>query len=374
MDDPSARNDVLCFALNPMIGSTLVEVRANVVVLTNSAPVVSGSDYSAGDYCVTGDETVTIPVTPAHFDSSAADPDGDPFELSLSPASVDFTLPTDQSDATFEAFVTVSATDDPGARNATLAADCSPLAAMTGTKMVKVTATLHRNRPPTISATDADLGDLFGCLVGGSFQKTVAITTGMFNPVLADPDGDPVSVTANVTSVTLVGPGMASAEVILTVTDDPSGRADCLAALSAGQTVLATARLVYNSDLFTVGPPLSLSTTRKVKRGSTVPVKFRNYDCSGTEICTNIGPANAGRHRVALYYNASTVPSTEVTWEDAGSSSPSGDDFRYSGTCGVDGQWIFNLNTGTMLLNCTYKIVINLDDGTRQCIYISIVR
>ncbi|HKQ46627.1 MAG TPA: PxKF domain-containing protein [Phycisphaerae bacterium] len=122
-----------------------------------------------------------------------------------------------------------------------------------------------------------------------------------------------------------------------------------------------------------VGPPLSETTVRKVKRGSTVPVKFRIYDCDGAEICTNIGLANGGKHTVALYYNANAVPYGDDTWEDAGSSSPSGTDFRYSGTCG-DGQWIFNLNTGTALLNCTYKIVINLDDGSSHNVFISIVR
>lgn len=59
------------------------------------------------------------------------------------------------------------------------------------------------NTAPTITATDKDFGQIVGCLVGGctgSFQTTVNFSTADFNPVTGDGDGDPVTVTADVSS------------------------------------------------------------------------------------------------------------------------------------------------------------------------------
>jgi hypothetical protein len=57
------------------------------------------------------------------------------------------------------------------------------LEAKTTTMTVKVKATLHRNRAPTIIASDVDLGKIVGCLTNGLLQVTKPVTVAMFNPV-----------------------------------------------------------------------------------------------------------------------------------------------------------------------------------------------
>jgi len=371
-DDPSARNDVLCYPLNPMTGSTTVTVRGTANILTNAAPEITASDYLAGHFCVEGTDSVTIQITPSSFDATATDPDGDDVgALTLSSDSVELTLPSELSDGVVEAQVTVSATDDPSERNATLDSACTALPAMTASMTVKVKATLHRNNAPTIGASDLDLGRIVGCLVGGSFQTTVSFDVEDFSPVTGDSDGDPVSVTADISSATLVGPGMAEADVVLTAVDDPSGRASCLTPKSSSTTVKVKVQIVYGGcpadsplTFQTPFPPANKSLI--VKRGSGFPIKFRLYDCSGTEISA----PDLVSATISVRYVSGSVPIGDPTVTDSGAANDNGINFRYSGTPGTctapgTGNWIYNLKTNsTYAVGASYAVTATLNDGT----------
>lgn len=364
MDDPSGRNDPLCYDLEPMIGSTVVTVQGTVQVLTNAAPEIEASDYEAGDFCVDDSGSVTISgLAPGTFGASAADADGDAIgPLILDTSNVTLTLAAGQSDAEVEAEVLLSATDDPSARSATLFdPDCNPLTPMTGTKTVKVRATLHRNQPPVITASDYVLPDQVGTLLDGSFQKTVSVSLASFGASANDPDGDPVpTLVASDSSVTLVGPGLAEATVTLTATDDCSARtAGTCENQSSSVQVKVEARVVYDYVGFL--PPLSNTTTRTVKCGSTVPVKFQLFDADNVAITT-------GTHTIAVDLQQANAPDQETQIDNPGDSGDDNDTFRWSSP-----NWIFNLKTDdTYTVGWTYKIRAFLADGTTRDCCISI--
>jgi hypothetical protein len=105
------------------------------------------------------------------------------------------------------------------------------------------------------------------------------------------------------------------------------------------------------------------------KRGSTVPTKFRLYAC-GVEICTDLG---AGMPTLAAVYNAGAAPVDDPTISDSGTSNDNGTAFRYSGTCGVDGTWIYNASTKTgYYAGNTYKFTATPNDGTKHDAFVSI--
>jgi hypothetical protein len=111
------------------------------------------------------------------------------------------------------------------------------------------------------------------------------------------------------------------------------------------------------------------SATRLVKRGSTVPVKFRLYDAVGTEICVALG---AYTHTIYVDYVSGAAPNGDLLVADSGGSNSNGTSFRYSGTCGVDGTWIYNLQTNSSYyVNSTYSVLADLDDGSIWETYIS---
>jgi hypothetical protein len=227
------------------------------------------------------------------------------------------------------------------------------------------------NSPPTISASDLDLGQVVGCLVDGSFQVTQDIAVDDFDPITSDPDGDPVTVTLDVSSVTLIGPGLAEVEVTLTATDDPSARntaTTTLTPLSTSTTVKVKAQVIYNFVGFL--SPLSLEgslTARLVKQGATVPVKFQLSDCCGVAI-TDLNLSGMGWPEIDVCYQQGNAPNGDPDITDAGTSNDDGICFRYA-----DPNWIYNLKTTTSYcVGNTYKIVVTLDDGTTHEAYISI--
>ncbi len=241
------------------------------------------------------------------------------------------------------------------------------------------------NEPPVITCLDPtiDLGDIVGCLGTDGFARTVTVEYDWAAPYVkatvmldgmplasanvaqvTDPDNDPLTVNLGQDQdVTLVGPGvdLQPFSVFISASDGKdTTEKDC------GGWV--TARIIYAWGGF--GPPLSETVTRIVKKGSTVPVKFRLYDCCGNEICDLLG---GDPHTIEVVYNSGATPAGDPTVSDSGTSNDNGIAFRYSGVCGVDGNWIFNLSTKTGYTSgCTYRIRVCLNDGTYHDALISI--
>jgi hypothetical protein len=368
---PSATLTLKVVDSGGLSATATVTVTAHVIDQpVNNPPSVTAQDYDLGHICVgtgSGDLTYQVTVTPADFNPVYSDPDGDPqagpttFGDGSTSLTVVLTLPAGVASQTVEVPVTLKVWDDPSARNDP---HCDPLQSLPGETTVKVRATLHRNNPPTITASNAHLGQIVGCLVNGSFQTTQPISLETFDASATDPEGDPVSLSiqGDISQLTFVGPGEVTLPVTLVATDDPSGRTNgTCEPMTSTMTVYVSVQVVYNF----VGFFSPLDTTRAtiVKRGSTVPVKFQLYDCNGNQITT-------GQHRISVYFlsGASPYGTPEVT--DAGSSNDNTWYFRYS-----DGQWIYNLKTNTSyLLNSTYIICAHLDDGTTHEVHISIKR
>jgi hypothetical protein len=242
---------------------------------------------------------------------------------------------------------------------------------MTGSTIVQISAHLFRNSAPVISATNAHLGDIVGRLAGGTFSKNVAISPATFGASAVDPDGDPVAVTANISNVTLVGPGMASATVILTATDNPSARTGglCTTPQTTSVSVQVSARIVYRFE----GPlfPLNWSLATKVKRGSIVPVRFRLFDCNNVEVRNVPVNPNGGPtyHTLSVAFNQANAPDGAVDVDEIGCGDED-DDFHY-----LLFAWNYFLQTNSSYhVNTTYVIRIYPNDGTVHNVMISIKR
>ncbi len=232
------------------------------------------------------------------------------------------------------------------------------------------------NEPPVITCLDPtiDLGEIVGCLGPDGFARTVTVEYDWVAPyvtatvvvdgvtysanvaLVTDPDGDPLTVNLGPDQdVTLVGPGVDLQPFWVDISADDGQETT---EKTCGGDV--TARIIYAWVGF--GPPLSETVTRIVKKGSTVPVKFRLYDCCGNEICDLLG---GDPHTIDVVYHSGATPAGDPTVSDSGSSNDNGDAFRYSGVCGVDGNWIFNLSTKTGYVSgATYKILVYLNDGS----------
>jgi hypothetical protein len=341
----------------PRFTDYTVTVSANIY--QQRAPVVSANNIVLPAQCVTS-SGITVPVSLGAFGASVTDPDGPIDNPQLNPlgvSSVTLALPPGVSDGFVSVPVTITATDNPSARDN---GDCAPLTPMTGSFTAYVGAVLHTNNAPTINAHDVDLGDIVGCLCSGVFGTEVNISPAMFGAAATDPDGDPVAVTASVSRVTLVGPGVASAVVTLTATDNPAYRTSGVCApASATRQVRVSARLVYRFQ--GVLSPLNPCASTKVKRGSNVPVKFRLYDCNNREIRT-------GDHTIAVALNQANAPDGAVDVDEPGGCDDDNVNFHYTG-----GQWLFNLKTNSSYhLNTTYVIRIYTDDGVVHTAMISI--
>lgn len=364
-DNPSARNQTGCPALPSLSTTFNVTVSATVYAQpTNEAPVVSASNIDLGNVCV--DSSLTVPVSLADFNPAADDLEDDNFTFSINGVTeVTLTLPPNVSDQVVSVPVVISATDDPASRNCGV---CTPLSPMTGSTIAYVTATLHRNSAPLITAGNVNLGDLVGILSAGTFGRSVPVSPALFSAVATDPEGDPVTIAADVSNVTLVGPGVAAATVTLTATDDPATRtAGACAPASSSLPVQVSARIVYRFD----GPlfPLNTCLATKVRRGSIVPVRFRLYDANNVEVTTvPVNPAGGPTyHSLSVAFNQANAPDGAVDVDDIGCGDEN-DDFHY-----FLGAWTYVLLTNsTYQLHTTYLIRIYPNDGTVHNIMMSI--
>jgi hypothetical protein len=227
------------------------------------------------------------------------------------------------------------------------------------------------NQAPTIRASDYVVSEVCAVWNGEALTVTVPVAPENFSPIEKnDPDGDPVTVTIDVTEVTLTGLGEVQAEVILTATDDPSARnidgCPSLVPLTATTTVQVKAALTFNFVGFAA--PLDNATARKVKNGSTVPVKFQLTDCAGNYICSTLKP-----NWIWVGLQSQVAPEGGVEVNDSGAANDNGTKFRYSGACDASGNWIYNLSTKTgYTVGNTYKITAGLADETTHDVLISI--
>ncbi len=224
------------------------------------------------------------------------------------------------------------------------------------------------NDPPVLSADDLELGELFGELIGTSFEQSLTVAPADFNPIPFDPDGDPVTLTLDQSAVTLVGPGETSKTLTLTATDDPTARDPLLTPESTAVAVTVSAQLVYFFDDF--AGPLSTTKTRRVKTGATVPVKFALVDGMGAPICSDMG---LGVPVVDVQFSQGNTPDGDPEITDAGSSNDDSNLCRIEGTCGVDLLWVYNLQTSKTdyEVGATYRVQIGLNDGTVHEAFIS---
>jgi hypothetical protein len=100
--------------------------------------------------------------------------------------------------------------------------------------------------------------------------------------------------------------------------------------------------------------PINADNSSVVKKGSTVPAKFRVCDANGQSIGTP-GVVTSFLLIQVINGTVSTYPN-----EDPVSTTPD-TAFRWSSS---DQQWIFNVNTKNLTANRTYKYAIGLNDGS----------
>jgi MBG domain (YGX type)/YDG domain len=100
--------------------------------------------------------------------------------------------------------------------------------------------------------------------------------------------------------------------------------------------------------------PIDIDGSSVFKQGSTVPAKFRVCDARGA----SIGAPGV----VASFRLASTSVGVDGPIDEAVVSTTPDTAFRWSAT---DQQWIFNVNTKSLVANRTYNYEISLNDGSK---------
>jgi hypothetical protein len=116
------------------------------------------------------------------------------------------------------------------------------------------------------------------------------------------------------------------------------------------KTVTYYVNYVFNGFL----PPVSLG--KPFKLGSTIPVKFQLTDALGAVI-TNASPS------ISLELLSEGTPTGDVIYGDSSGAANTGSIFRYDPN---SYQYIFNLATKGLTAPATYRITVDLRDGTTQ--------
>jgi hypothetical protein len=179
----------------------------------------------------------------------------------------------------------------------------------------------------------------------------------------------------SVTSVTLASPGAAAGATVAA----PGPNYAIVPSLAVGMglsnyaisyangtmtVVYATTGMCLGSPGHQVQQPLNIDGTSVVKKGSTVPVKFRVCDANGNSVGTAGVVTNF--HLVQII----DTLATNTVNEEPSSTTPDAA-FRWSPS---DQQWIFNLSTRNLVNGKTYVYRITLNDestinfqfGTKQ--------
>jgi len=143
----------------------------------------------------------------------------------------------------------------------------------------------------------------------------------------------------------------------ITATPSATGLLTNYAITNAGASFTigyATTGMCFGSLGHQVLQPLNTDGSSVVKKGSTVPVKFRVCDVNGNSVGT---PGVVTSFQLVQVINGLA---TTLINEDPVSTTPDAE-FRWSAT---DKQWIFNLNTKNLTNGKTYVYKITLNDGS----------
>jgi hypothetical protein len=186
---------------------------------------------------------------------------------------------------------------------------------------------------------------------GGGSTQTAAVTSWLAAATVADAcDSRPV-----LTNDAPAGFPMGNTTVQFTARDASANHAT---ASSHVQVVYAFGG--FQKPLL----PDGSAVVRQSNTGRTIPIKFR-LTCGGADVS-----AASATLRVFKLVDAATgtVDVTEFA-QDAGAANDHGDRFRYDST---DRQYVYNLSTVGLAAPATYRIVVTLDDGTRQTVQFSL--
>ena len=124
----------------------------------------------------------------------------------------------------------------------------------------------------------------------------------------------------------------------------------------ANKTVTYYVNYVFNGFL----PPVSLG--KPFKMGSTIPIKFQLTDVQGVFV-TNASPS------ISRELISGGTPSGEVIDGNSSGAANTDSTFRYDPD---SNQYIFNLATKGLTAPATYRITVDLGDGTTKEVYIGL--
>lgn len=127
-----------------------------------------------------------------------------------------------------------------------------------------------------------------------------------------------------------------------------------IASYSFQQPLYATGGTCNGAPGHAVLQPINADGTSVFKQKSTVPVKFRVCDANGISVGT---PGVVADFKLV---QISAGTSSQVVNEPVDSTTPD-TAFRWDATAQ---QWIFNLNTKSLVAGTTYHYLITLNDGT----------
>jgi hypothetical protein len=188
------------------------------------------------------------------------------------------------------------------------------------------------------------------------------------NKVLGNPDfsvsatagsGLPVSFTASPASVCTISGSTVHLTGVgtCTVTASQAGNSNYNAATPVSHSFTVSymsAGMCLGSANHAILQPINVDGTSVSKQGSTVPAKFRVCDANGNSIGT---PGVVASFRLVATITGTTV---ETVNEVVDSTTPD-TAFRWDAT---DKQWIYNINTKSLVKNKTYVYLITLNDGS----------
>jgi hypothetical protein len=275
--------------------------------------------------------------------------------------------------------LTITAQPNTKVYDATTSAAVSPMAtgSMPGdtvTGLAEIYDTPNAGSGKTLSVSGYTVND-------GNGGHNYAVTT-LVNASGVISQADQLIVWSNPTNVTF-GTPLSATQLNATVSGVPGGSAPggltytpaAGAILPAGSNTLnvdaagtvnykAAGKTVSVNVVYSVGTclgqpghqilqPINADGTSVVKKGSTVPAKFRVCDAAGNSVGT---PGVVSSFQLIQVINGTVIDN--VT-EDPLSTTPDAA-FRWDAT---DRQWIFNISTKNLTANKTYKYEIKLNDG-----------